>query len=916
MALPTYDVIGTRPRTFAKASDLAVKKASTNASLKPIAGSFWNNKLKPYVSRNLDDFSNDPASIVDNADDFHLKLLTFLLVYWVEEGQTDLALSAARSAKDVLAYAVNYDASDKSSGKNRSFNMALGLGFDFLYDSLSSGEKADIIDKIISNGAILGSSSDDLIDGHSGGDMAAQFVGTLAVHGEGTSAQQSAVDALLIEALKFWFCLDGVNKGRIGYNQYFMADGGGGKGTHYEQAAMEMAVWFIEAFSNGLGNVQMNLEDYDILTAETWIQKVGEWFLRTSLRGDYDYHNIGDTIRVSKPFFAAKERNTYAFLCAHGGPWRKNMRWLYDLKNAKSEALGHQSTYGQALSWLLFDWDDPDNAYEPPSQSGVSKSRLFVRPGSYWYHNTWDVAAIDGKTPGINNCIINIHCPTFFYYGHIAQDVGSIRINVRDDQVVMKRGVYDTSTIRAGSGGDHTVNWNHATISSSGVVLVDDDPLLTSGKGGTPNPAIGRPHTARVDRGSGGDTEAISHAQGGQLYKKDSITNAVDPVDVDTMSMAGGTGAADEGLTWRRVNGFNTPNSGGMELVHSDDDYDYLTADLRRAYLRQEEDTGEDEERASLYKAQWMIIKKDFDLPVIFMHHRVRSRDPLMTRAQIWNHWGQAVVPGGVRTAPVPGLPEGPGRGGIRADIRNYMPRHEHLNACLFEASGLVSAGDEALEDALIGRGDPATQGGRVTIAYYCPERDISAGLGVHIRDSGSNWTQAGSLENAHAYNVDGLLETHPPGVDLVDPISFNFRDIHDVGKFRTEIEILQGDPKPDETSFVCLVIPRVAERAGGVGLTKYEIPGSTSETFRFSEKDGFFVLTINGREGQRVFKLHKTTDDHKGPSEISDVTPPEAPLSLSASVGPGAGQLTLNWNVSPEDQGVVNYKLYQRVKV
>ena len=258
MARPSYDLVTTRPKTFVSASELSAKQDQATSGT--IGSAFYNGPLAQWVSSNL---NKSNSSIVDEQGDFHLDLLAFLLRWWIS-GDT----AARTKAISIVNYAQSYDASGDSSQEKRSYMIGLGLGLDFLHDDLTSGQRDNVASAIYDMRDNLSGTITELMDGGSAGDQAAQMVGAIAL--SGVSGYSSEAATLLNESLDFWFDADAEGRGRLGYNRYYMSDGGGGKGTHYERYAMGYTTWFLEAFSNGLKNVTLDDAAYDILTDASW----------------------------------------------------------------------------------------------------------------------------------------------------------------------------------------------------------------------------------------------------------------------------------------------------------------------------------------------------------------------------------------------------------------------------------------------------------------------------------------------------------------------------------------------------------------------------------------------------------------------------------------------------------------------
>lgn len=683
-------------------------------------------------------------SLTNGTDSYHKNVLVLAVAGKVDSTNANASLWRAKAVSMAVYASDNvvpgYVSGSPSTGKRRSMLMGLGWTYDLFYADLSASQKSTINAAVISMCDKMTLDPKEMLDGHSAGDQMAQLIGALAIYGDHAGAP-----ARLQEAISFWYGGDPAvtmdAQARLAYNRYFAANGGGGKGAWYEALDSWKCYHFLEAVQNGLTGMTLDGDAYTLPGGETWIDKVGEWWLNVVIRGDMDYWKWGDTGRQDNPWFHENTRVALSYLIQNSPTWRKQLRWAYDKIQTKTESLGQSSANNRVTDFLLFELGAAANQpLAPESSTPVpSKSRLFEPPGTYFYRNNWDIG-------GPTHCTINIHCPTYYFLGHSADlDCGLIQINVKDDMVLLNTGMYDVDQANvADFGGTHTNNWVRQSISKSGVPLIDDlfTTLLQS-----PD-YTSKPH---VNRDFNGNVAVYSHGQGGQLHKYDpNAAASPKPIDPFTVAKMIGDGG---GLTWRRTVGINGETDRGLEVKADTADLVFLTADIRRAYIRRLTDFNTADDRTEVVQLKIMIVKNEGPWPYIFRVARIKARQAAYVKRDHWHFWGVPVTDNWLAKGHFRGL------------------------------------GYRATEEAA------TAQGGKCFFAYY-KHTDLQMSV---VGDSSSNFTTAGA--NHFATFIGGSAT--PTRWPLSANPSVRFKP--DIGRFRVEVR-----PKVAqlEDSFVCLICP------------------------------------------------------------------------------------------------------------
>lgn len=533
---------------------------------------------------------------------------------WIENDTTthNKLLSSALLLANTPAYVASFT--------DRRFQLlALGYAYDFLRTGIvtfSDANRKTIGDAILTYSTANGSSSE-YMDGHSAGNLMAQFVANLAIAGESGSGfnYTTTAAANINEALDFWYGATPSGSARIETDRHFSSDGGSGKGAWYQTIAMWHTFFLLGGVHSGFirnadtpGALQLNGEDYAPWTSESWVAKHGEWWLNSYYRGNNDYLKHGDTSRISNPWIHEYARHSIGPLITYGGTWRKQVRWMYDQIQAYSDTLSASTAYNRIHDVVHWDPADANNASESPTAAGTSRSRCFSPDGDYFHRNTWDIP----------NCsMVNIRCRERYYDGHPLLDCGAISIDVKGEPVLFTAGYYSTSDASADFGGVHNRYYYKQTIGSSGTYLIDDGQAT--------------PHSANVQ----GVRINIPAGLGGQYYKKYTSGGTVyDPADVKAMKNDG------SGLAWLNV-GTDATMSDKLRIVDELTDYDFLHAKINRAYLLQSSDAGGLNDRLSDLQVKWLVLKTVWQWPVVFQVGWVRARFNGYTKRQVF-HGGRA----------------------------------------------------------------------------------------------------------------------------------------------------------------------------------------------------------------------------------------------------------------------------------
>lgn len=793
-------------------------------------------------------------SLTRNSDSYYSKALTACMARILATGGAILSpiilaklVSSAKYAAQTVSVGyitvgrnntgtVNGLSYNAKVDNRRSLLLGMALVFDICYSEISQADRTIIAQGILDMCDFMLVDGAQLMDGHAGGDQACQLVGALSIYGEtGFTSGGSNAATRLDEALDYWYGgnsgLTDSGGGWIDYSRYYLADGGG-KGAWYEALEMWYTSYFLMAMQNGFTSLTLDGDPYAIPTNEPWIDAVGEWFLNVTMRGDFDYFQIGDTFRTSNPFFQIDTRTALSFLIQNSNTWRRQLRWMFDALRQRTKLLGQNPAYNEVFDYIAIDHHQASTQPLPPDNTipKPSRSRLFQKSGTYIYRNNWDII-------GPNNTTILITCPRYYYQGHQDLDCGAIQINVNDDMVLCSTGFYSTGDVNANYQGTHNNKWKKQSIAHSGIPLIDD--LFTTQQNAPIEQSL--PHTNRNDVGT---HVVYAHGQGGQLWKR--FGTAIDPNTINKMTSDGGA------LAWMRVQGINGETDRGIEIKVETDEYVFLTADIRRAYLRQYTDLGTSAERATMVEMKWVIIKNEWNHPIVFRVARVKSRLASFKKYDNWNFWGS------------------PNMGTIGTNGR------------------FSSIGYRADQNAPI---NPPGLGGKLLIAYH-----NFANLNfVSIGDTDPNFALTTSTK--FSYSIGGAARIgYPPSGN---PSST--RHYPDIGRFRIE-----ASPKTQQVEdyFVCALVPMIP------GETE-----PTFEFFEEQDYFGIrFTSGANARV-YKVHKTQSTiigpgnATDLTPPTVVSPVTP-----SLPAAGEVRLTWPALNSDPTMDNGG--KYRMSYRVKV
>lgn len=581
-------------------------------------------------------------------DDFHLKQLAHLLygVIMVNGDVLETAMQHAIHLANNRATQAQLDNSNTAMDpqERRAAAVGLALTWDMLttYSGFTAANKAKIGDALIRVLDKMNNDFDDLMDGHAPADQAAKIVGAISLFGEsgsgfnydtGASSAKTRLDFGLDYQYGGNAAVTSGGEAALDTHRYFSTVGGSGKGIWYEEVALHSVFQQFLAMTQGFSAITLDDAAY-VPFDEAWVEQVMSWLLHFGLRGDGEIFRIGDTNRNKAPWFVRNNRGCASTLVTYpaSGTYRKQAMWFLEqwhrnagVQNAKDAGDTSGSAYQRAHEFVLVDPSDPLNAAKHPADISTAKLKYWSTPGAYSYVSDWS------KDAGMH---LSAQFPEFWYYGHQDLDVGAIQITVKNDMVLLNRGLYDTSVASdnagaADNGGTMTNNFSRQSISKSGIVRVSDE-LAVSGN---------TPHRAR-DRG--GTKRTYPNGEGGQLWKHDGAEN-IDPRSVGHMRFDG------SGNMWRRCEGRPGAPAGttGMELIGGGgegDSYAFFYANARRGYLRLHTELGGAVERTRVMECRDMLIRNQPTGPILFRYWRADSRLASMKKAQGWNFWGNPVV--------------------------------------------------------------------------------------------------------------------------------------------------------------------------------------------------------------------------------------------------------------------------------
>lgn len=601
MSILTYSVRTTYPRIFVTQAEKNLIATRRNYGW----FGYWTGDLQTWLWNAL---SDTDQNLADDTNAYS-KFMCLGLYGWIEN-QTSYHNKLLSTAK----WLANNPTYWYSWATRRWTVLALSYAYNFLRTSVITFPEADR--KVIGDALIsmcnASASEYDFLDGHSGGNMMAQAIAGLTLHGESGAGYNYTTSAtnLINAAFNFWYGDTPGDHACIEAFRYFGNAGAHWNGSQYSQIGLWKATFLLNAIRTGClqnsespGSLQLNGEDYDPITTESWLQHVGEWGLHAWIRGDWDYWPLNDTQKDSNPWMGQYMRHPLAFLVQHGGAWRKQLHWLISHMNGIEQSQGAWWAPNIIHDVLFYDPSDSNNVAIHPKDASpaISTSRFFMPPGSYWYHSTWEYE---------KSCIVNIECAERYYMGHQHLNCGAIQIGIKDDVVLQQSGMYNNTDQYAKYGGSHHLNYTQQSIAHSGVPLVDDG--VTTHQ----NYAAAGGYTT-YPSGLGGQLWK-TYTTGGQTYK--------DCFNLTSMRFDGG------GQAWWK----SSP-----QLVSSTADYDFIHCDVRRAYAKDYQDMDTDLERVRQCHIKYCVIKTESSWPIILRVVHLKTRLPTFAKRDQFHSHGR-----------------------------------------------------------------------------------------------------------------------------------------------------------------------------------------------------------------------------------------------------------------------------------
>lgn len=584
-----YNVVSTYPRIFVRATDKTAITARTDSTSS--WKTYWDNRLTPYITTLKGQTDATICAVNGNS---YSRFMCLGLWGWIENDTA--AHTKLLSAAKYLAQTTGI----WSSWTQRRYQvLCLAYAYNFLRTGVITFAAADrkiIGDALMSMTTGGTNDTQEFLDGHSAGNYMAYFIAAATLYGESGSGYDytAAATTKMDAALGFWFGDITDDVCHMDSWRYFGDQGAHWMGASYTQIGGWKMSFMLNAMQSALTDITLDSVAYDPIADESWIEKIGEFFLHIWMRGDDDYFTVMDTARVVEPWVHDQMRQTLGFLITNGGTYRKPLRWMLDTLNAKETV----ASYAPIHDVLFYDPADADNASLPPQSTSIARTFYANPPGTYFYRSTWDY-----KTA----CVVQIECPERYFQGHSHLNRGSIQIAFKDDMVLGHSGLYRTSDANANFNGPHHHYYYQQSIACSGVPLCDDGTYV---------------HYAYNELGS---WFAYPTALGGQTWKMDGTTK--DAYDVDELTTAGG------GESWLAAE-MTRP-------VTATDDYDFVVCDVQRAYVRDYTELGGATERIRACKIKYLIIKRETDWPIVLRVMTMESRLAAMEKRDVWHSYGQ-----------------------------------------------------------------------------------------------------------------------------------------------------------------------------------------------------------------------------------------------------------------------------------
>jgi hypothetical protein len=473
------------------------------------------------------------------------------------------------------------------TGVRRNKLLTCALAWDFCHDDqiagvdlLTDANKKTLGDGILTWCDDMALTSSELMDGHAGGDQACQVFGALAIYGESGSGYDytSTATTRLNEGLDFWFGGNPAvtDNGYAGLDafRYYQSGGGGWGGAHYMQLRWWKAFICLHPVATALTGIQLNGESYDPW-GEDWVKNAYKWARNVCVRGDKDFLKIEDTNRISNPVFNQEHRMALGEMIAHSenDTAKSIARWIWERRYEHEQQEGQQSGSRFALDLIL--WERSSAIPESNMSIFSPTSEWLDPPGALFHRNSWSLGG---------NYEILIHLPQFYYRGHAHLKCGCFQMGYFSDQIFVNSGIYDTVPDGGPSdfGGAHNRSWDNQTISSNGVVLVDD--------------GAATPHENYDEDGV---LTSFPAGLGGQYFKVFGAER--DPNNTFNMKNDA------SGEAWKRCEGTSDTSKAGTILNEATMDTDsvvVLASSLRKAYLLEYDDIDTAAERVRRYERQ------------------------------------------------------------------------------------------------------------------------------------------------------------------------------------------------------------------------------------------------------------------------------------------------------------------------
>lgn len=833
------------PRVLFKKSRLAIlqaRAANAGTSQHPGWGP-WYTRLKNSIGDSM------TANLVTDPErDKHM--LAMLVVHIVDTTSTDAGQAAINGALALAAH-VETNGVNGFGSEKRECLLTLAWAFDVLKDavypgavSLTDPEAVTIGDAIIRGSQDLNIPESQKIYGVGNGDLAVVAVANMALIDHPTFNTTATEN--MNDALDHWYgdAFD-LSDSRISYDRYY--EFGGGKGSDYEFRSKAYTSWLMYAYSQAVASSTLQGSSYDPVQDEDWLKTCPEWWLNVMWRGDKDYLKIGDSSRPISPIFSRQQRIVLGMAIRYGGSFRKPSTWLYNRLQKSLDDSGEGSAKDQAYDFFIFDPTNPDNiATSPatiPAPSGVSKSQMFDRPGSYFHRDTWDIP---------ESTIINIQAREYAFNSHDDKNVGAIQMSHKQDMTILSSGMYEIDGTLSRALGSHNNTYKRLSIAHSGTVLFSD-----------PNSDMA--HKEHYEINQAGEKIGYPSGKGGQLYRQfndDLNVETVDKLITD-----------DGGNAWRTCG--LTDGADRMTKVYDDDRLTFLTFQARRAYLLESSffDTGKDLVRNCFHKI--LIIKKSALVPTgpyIFRVVHCEAKNEAIEMLDHWHFWG-------------------------KPQISTYGSGMQ-----TFEADGFHRFVDVLPEDSE----PPGNEWGRGRVSYYDPSSYSYTTVGNFVPKGMEEGLPTAGGDQQWGYKTGMGFTNYPPTPDHSIPNNKRlFNDIGQ-WRMEVKPKTATGTKEQDFVCAVWSESLVGSERLSNQEQQWAEPTSGTVQApaFEFTESSTHYVMKFPSSSESTessLFQISKTTNSFLGPDETPDSSPPDDPSGLEIEVGVVSGRITMTWDANTE---------------